>query len=162
MGENGPQERSWRYIRLLRDDIPIIIAGRVAAGEPILANEHVMGRFPRTLEEAFRPRADYFLRCEGDSVNLCSYVDGTLVAVRSQLVAENDEVVIAGLDDDVTLKGFVQKDRWSVEFGPESTNPRHQPIRLDLKHRALETAGTAAGALIGDGFGRPEYESGSA
>ena len=48
-----------RYIRLLDDELPLIVAGTVAAGEPILADERVKGRIPRTAAEWFRPEPDF-------------------------------------------------------------------------------------------------------
>ena len=81
------------------------------------------------------------------------------VAVKSQPTAENGEVVVAQLEDEVALKRYVRLDERRVELRPESTNPGHQPIEVDLKEGAFESAGIAVGALIGDGFNAPEYES---
>ena len=52
----------------------------------------------------------------------------------------------------MTLKCYIRKSRRRVELHPDCTNPEHKPIQIDLKHRALEIAGVAVGALIGDGF----------
>ena len=149
-----------RYIRLLTGDLPIVIAGHVSAGEPILADEHMMGTLPRTVEEAFLPRPDFFLRAKGDSMNLRGYVDGALVAIKSQSDAKNGEVVVARLEDEVTLKRFFRSDARNVELRPDSSNPTHQPIMVDLKHQPFEIAGVAVGALIGDGFNRPGCRGG--
>ena len=54
--------------------------------------------------------------------------------------------------------GTVQDER-RVELRPESTNPAHQPIQVDLENDAFEIAGVAVGAFIGDGFIGPEHES---
>ena len=83
----------------------------------------------------------------------------SVVAVKSQVTARKGDVVFARLDDEVTLKRFIQLDRRRVELRPDSTNHEHQPFKVDLKKDAFEVASVAVGALIGDGFNRPRYES---
>ena len=78
--------------------------------------------------------------------------------VKAQPVAEDGDVVVARLEDEVTLKRYVRKEERRIEFHPESTNPDHQAIRIDLELDPFEVAGVAVGALIGDGFNRPGYE----
>ena len=56
----------------------------------------------------------------------------------------------------MTLKRFARLDRRRVELRPESTNPEHKAIAVDLKRDAFEICGIAVGALIGDGFNEPE------
>ena len=58
----------------------------------------------------------------------------------------------------MTLKRYQRVDERHVELHPKSTNPEHEPIRIDLKTDPFEIAGVAVGALIGDGFTRPEYD----
>ena len=147
-----------RYIRLLNNDLPIVILGHVAAGEPIFADEHMMGTLPRAVEELFLPRPDFFLRAQGDSMNLRGYVDGALVAIKSQPGADNGEVVVARIEDEVTLKRFSQPDARHVELGPDSSNPTHKPIIVDLQRQHFEVVGVAVGALIGDAFNRLGYK----
>ena len=148
-----------RFIRILDDDLPLIVAGSVAAGEPILAEERIRHRIPRAVAECFGRQPDFFLRVEGDSMNLLGFVTGSVVAVKAQSDAENGEVVVARVEDEVTLKRYVRLDERRVELRPESTNPEHQPILIDLEQEAFEIAGIAVGALIGDGFNGPEHEN---
>ena len=148
-----------RYIKILNDDLPLIVAGEVAAGEPILAEERIRHRIPRAVAECFGRQPDFFLRVEGDSMNLLGFVTGSVVAVKAQSDAENGEVVVARVEDEVTLKRYVRLDERHVELRPESTNPEHQPILIDLEQEAFEIAGIAVGALIGDGFNGPEHEN---
>ena len=148
-----------RYIKIPNDDLPLIVAGRVAAGEPILADERVKARIPRSVAECFRRQPDFFLWVEGDSTDRLGFVTGSGVAVKSQPTAENGEVVVTQLEDEVALKRYIRLDERRVELRPESTNPGYQPIEVDLKEGAFESAGIAVGALIGDGFNAPEYES---
>ena len=90
------------------------------------------------------------------------FVTGSVVAIRSQPTAENGDVIVARLEDEVTLKRYFRLDERRVELRPESTNPEHQPIEVDLESEAFEIAGIAVGALIGDGFNGPEHENWSA
>ena len=148
-----------RYIRLLDDDLPLIVGGSVAAGEPILAEERVTARIPRSVAEAFRSQPDFFVRVEGDSLDRLGFVTGSVVGIKAQSDAENGEVIVARLGDQVTLKRYFRKDERHVELRPESTNPEHQPIQVDLEQVAFEVCGVAVGALIGDGFNGPEHEN---
>ena len=148
-----------RYIKLLHDDLPLIVAGEVAAGEPILAEERIRHRIPRAVAEAFRRQPDFFLRIEGDSMDRLGFVTGSVVAVKAQSDAENGQVVVAKIGEELTLKRFMRVDERNVELRPESSNPEHQPIRVDLEQEAFEIAGVAVGALIGDGFNGPEHEN---
>ena len=99
---------SSRGIRLLDEEaeeygLPVV--GRVAAGEPILAEQNIEDYCP--LEgDAFHPRADYLLRVRGDSMQDIGIHDGDLLAVHRTPRAENGQVVVARLDDDVTVKRF--------------------------------------------------------
>ena len=65
---------------------------------------------------------------------------------------------MARLKDEVTLKRHVRKDERHIELHPESTNPDHRPIRIDLKDDPFEIAGVAVGALIGDRRNQPGYD----
>ena len=72
--------------------------------------------------------------------------------------ARKADVVVARLEDEITLKRYVRKDERRIELHPESTNPDHRPVQIDLEHDPFEVASVAVGALIGDGFNRPGYE----
>ena len=146
-----------RYIRLLREDLPVVIAGPIAAGEPILAEGRVSARLPRSARELFRPPPDYFLQVHGDSMDRLGLRTGSVVAVKAQQVAENGDVVVARIEDEVTLKRFVRLDKRRVELRPESTNPEHQCIEIDLARTELHIDGIAVGALIGQGFNSAEH-----
>lgn len=141
-----------RYIRLLREDLPVVVAGPIAAGEPILAEGRVTARLPRAARELFRPPPDYFLEVKGDSMDKLGLRTGTVVAVKVQSVAENGDVVVARLGDEVTLKRFLRLDERRVELRPESTNSEHRTIAVDLERTELHIDGVAVGALIGTGF----------
>ena len=141
-----------RYIRLLREDLPVVVAGPIAAGEPLLAEGRATARLPRSARERFRPPPDCFLEVRGDSMDRLGIRTGTVVAVKAQAVADNGEVVVARLGDAVTLERFVRLSERRVERRPESTNPAHRTLALVLEATALHIDGVAVGALIGRGF----------
>ncbi|MDX1610715.1 MAG: transcriptional repressor LexA, partial [Halofilum sp. (in: g-proteobacteria)] len=95
-----------RGIRLLGDfDGGVPLVGRVAAGSPILAAENVEGRY-RLAADLFHPRADYLLRVHGESMRDAGILDGDLLAVHRAAEADNGRIVVARLDDEVTVKRF--------------------------------------------------------
>lgn len=151
-----------RNIRLLKDDLPLTIAGPIAAGEPILAVERITARIPRAVAEMFASQPDFFLRVEGDSMDRLGLVTGSVVAIKAQPVADDGDVVVARFEDSVTLKRYHRVDEQHVELHPKSTNPEHEVLQINLATDAFEIAGVAVGALIGDGFNRPEYDCAAA
>lgn len=135
-----------RGIRLPADEgLPVV--GRVAAGSPILAQEHIeeMCRIPPDL---FRPAADFLLRVEGDSMVDAGILDGDLLAVRKSPEATNGAIVVARIDDDVTVKRFRRKSRSKVLLVAE--NQDYEPIEVDLKSQELVIEGLSVGVLRRD------------
>jgi repressor LexA len=137
---------SSRGIRLLQDideedGLPVV--GRVAAGEPILAQEHVEDHYP--VDPAlFHPRAHYLLRVRGESMRDIGIMDGDLLAVHRTQRAENGQIVVARLDDEVTVKRF--RKRGSIVYLlPE--NQDFEPIRVDLREQPLVIEGLGVGIL---------------
>ena len=124
--------------------LPVI--GRVAAGSPILAAEHVDDRHPID-PGLFRPRADYLLRVRGSSMQDAGILDGDLLAVHACREAENGQIVVARLGDEVTVKRLRRHVRWShrVQLLPE--NPAFEPITVDLREQELTIEGIAVGVL---------------
>ena len=93
------------------------------------------------------------VRLNGTGESELGLVDGSTVAIRSQTTAENKQVVVARIEDEVTLKRFVRLDERRVELRPESFDPGHETIRVDLeKEAAFANCGIVIGALIQDGF----------
>ena len=134
---------SSRGIRLLDDDFGLPVVGRVAAGEPILAEQHIEDH--QQLEPGlFHPRADYLLRVYGDSMKDAGILDNDLLAVHSTPNADNGQIVVARIDEEVTVKRF-QRRGSIVRLLPE--NPAYDPIRLDLKDQPLVIEGLAVGVL---------------
>ena len=134
---------SSRGIRLVDEDFGLPVVGRVAAGEPILAEQHIEDH--QQLEPGlFHPRADYLLRVHGDSMKDAGILDNDLLAVHSTRQAENGQIVVARIDDEVTVKRFRRRGS-VVRLLPE--NPAYEPIRIDLKDQPLVIEGLAVGVL---------------
>lgn len=133
-----------RGIRLAGESgIPVI--GRVAAGNPILAEENVEShlQIPPGL---FHPVADYFLRVKGESMRDAGIRDGDLLAVHRQPEAANNAIVVARIDEEVTVKRLRRtRDAAIVELLPE--NPDFEPIRVNLRESAFEIEGISVGVL---------------
>jgi repressor LexA len=137
-----------RGIRLLLPEAPagLPVVGRVAAGSPILAAEQVEDHYAVD-SDLFRPRADYLLRVRGMSMRDAGILDGDLLAVRTSRRAENGQIVVARLEDEVTVKRFRRHGRWKhrVRLLPE--NPDFDPIEVDLRYQELVIEGLAVGLL---------------
>lgn len=122
-------------------DLPVI--GRVAAGSPMLAEEHVQGRF-QVDPGLFTPRADYLLRVRGMSMRDAGILEGDLLAVHRTPEARSGQVVVARLADEVTVKRFRRRGH-SVQLLPE--NPDFDPIDVDLRQDSLTIEGVAVGVI---------------
>lgn len=139
---------SSRGIRLIEDDLNeeeygLPIVGQVAAGEPILAEQNIEDYCP--IEgDLFHPRADYFLRVKGDSMRDVGILDQDLLAVARTQRAENGQIVVVRLGDEVTVKRFRQRGA-IVRLLPE--NEEYEPIRVDLREQELVIEGLAVGVL---------------
>ena len=130
-----------RGIRLKSTGLPVV--GRVAAGSPILAEEHIEAHYQ--LDPAlFRPRPDYLLRVRGQSMRDAGILNGDLLAVHRQAEAANGDIVVARLDDEVTVKRFQRRGN-QVRLLPE--NPDFEPIDIDLRRQALAIEGIGVGVI---------------
>jgi repressor LexA len=131
-----------RGIRLKQlPGIPVV--GRVAAGKPILAASHIEGRYQ--LDPAlFRPRADYLLKVRGASMRDAGILDGDLLAVHRTPHFRTGQIVVARLDDEVTVKR-IRQNRQRVELVAE--NPDFKTIVVDLRRQALAIEGIAVGVI---------------
>lgn len=132
---------SSRGIRLRDSGLPVV--GRVAAGHPILAQESIEGRYQLDAG-LFKPRADYLLKVQGMSMKDAGILDGDLLAVHRALDAESGQVVVARLDDEVTVKRLNKRGA-IVELLPE--NPDFSPIVVDLRRQELVIEGIGVGVI---------------
>jgi repressor LexA len=123
------------------------LVGRVAAGAPILAQEHVEARYPLP-PELFRHAPDYLLRVRGQSMRDAGIQDGDLLAVKRKPNASNGQIVVARLDDEVTVKRYFHHTH-GIELRAE--NPNFQPIWVDPS-QAIVIEGLAVGLIRTDTF----------
>jgi len=131
----------------LREQMGLPLVGRVAAGSPILAQEHIEAHYK--LDPAlFDPRPHYLLRVHGMSMKDAGILDGDLVAVHRTPEVRSRQIVVARLEDEVTVKRYRQ-DGTVVWLLPE--NSEFEPIQVDLKHQALVIEGVVVG-VIRDGI----------
>ena len=134
---------SARGIRLV-EQLGLPLIGSVAAGSPILAQEHVQSRIQ--LDPAlFSPRADFLLRVRGLSMINAGILDGDLLAVHRTNEARDGQIVVARLAEDVTVKRL-KRHKWGVvELIAE--NPDYAPIVVDTTREPLEIEGVAVGLI---------------
>ena len=130
-----------RGIRLKHTGLPVV--GRVAAGNPILAQEHIEAHV-RVDAQWFRPRADYLLRVKGLSMRDAGILDGDLLVVHKAPNAENGQIVVARLTDEVTVK-YLQRRGNRVRLLP--ANPDFEPIDVDPREDAFVIEGVGVGVL---------------
>ena len=121
--------------------LPLI--GRVAAGAPILAQEHVEANY-RVDPTLFTAKPDFLLKVRGMSMRDAGILDGDLIAVKKVDSARNGQIVVARLDDEVTVKRYY-KTSSGIELLPE--NPDFLPIRVDPEHNEFALEGLAVGLM---------------
>ena len=144
-----------RGIRLLGASLPSIpmppptlmmalpLVGRVAAGSPILATEHVEATY--SVDPAmFSARPDYLLKVRGESMRDAGIMDGDLLAVKKVDSAKNGQIVVARIGDDVTVKRY-KKTGSLIELFPE--NPDFKVIKVDPEADGFALEGLAVGLM---------------
>lgn len=127
----------------LRDQDMLPLVGRVAAGHPILAQENIEARY-RVDASLFDPKPHYLLRVQGMSMRNAGILDGDLVAVCRTPEVRNGQVVVARLDEEVTVKRYRQEGP-VVWLLPE--NPDFEPIRVDLHENPMVIEGIVVGVV---------------
>jgi repressor LexA len=126
---------------LLPDGLPVV--GRVAAGAPILAEPHIECHY-RVDGALFKPRAHYFLRVRGWSMRDAGIHDGDLLAVHRTQEVRTGQVVVARIQDEVTVKRLKRRG-YHIQLLPE--NPEFAPIELDARKDKLVIEGLAVGVI---------------
>jgi repressor LexA len=130
-----------RGIRLKAVGLPVV--GRVAAGSPILAEQQIEAHY-QIDPQLFHPRPDYLLRVRGMSMRDAGILNGDLLAVHRQAEAANGDIVVARLDDEVTVKRFQRRGN-QVRLLPE--NPEFEAIEIDLRRQPLVIEGIGVGVI---------------
>jgi repressor LexA len=131
----------------LREQIGLPLVGRVAAGSPILAEEHIETHY-RIDPQLFRPKPHYLLRVYGMSMKNAGILDGDLVAVHRTPEVRSRQIIVARLDDEVTVKRYRQTGSM-VELMPE--NDEFETIHVNLAEQAMVIEGVVVG-VIRDGL----------
>jgi repressor LexA len=111
------------------------VLGRIAAGQPLMAEQHIDEWLPYA-PEMFRPHADFLHRVEGHSMHDAGIHDGDLVAIHAQPDADNGQIVAAVIpdrhgEDRVTLKRY-RRHGSRITLLSENADPRYRPIELEL------------------------------
>ncbi len=121
--------------------LPLI--GRVAAGQPILATEHI-DQYYQLDANLFHPTADFLLKVSGMSMKDIGIMDGDLLAVHKTTEARQGEVVVARVEDEVTVKRF-RRDGQFVYLHPENSD--FNVIKVDLTQQFFAIEGLAVGVI---------------
>jgi len=135
-----------RGIRLkdsLREQLGLPLVGRVAAGSPILAEEHIEARY-QIDPDLFKTQPHFLLRVKGMSMRDAGILDGDLVAVHRTPDVRNRQIIVARLENDVTVKRYRQEGH-RVWLLPE--NPDFEPIEIDLRKESLTIEGVVVGVV---------------
>jgi repressor LexA len=137
-----------RGIRLPETQSGIPVVGRVAAGSPILAQEHIED-YCNIPHSFFSPSADYFLRVHGLSMKDAGILDGDLLAVHRTDQARNGQIVVARIGEEVTVKRYKRVgNRAVIELWPE--NPDFEVIEVDLRSQEFAIEGLSVGVIRRD------------
>lgn len=137
-----------RGIRVAEESKGIPIVGRVAAGSPILAQEHIED-YCAMPANFFHPRADYFLRVHGDSMIEAGIFENDLLAVHRTSEASNGQIVVARIGEEVTVKRLQRtRSKHQVLLLPENVN--YQPIEVDLREQEFSIEGLSVGVVRRD------------
>lgn len=131
----------------LREQLGLPLVGRVAAGSPILAEEHIETHY-RIDQALFNPKPHYLLRVEGMSMKNAGILHGDLVAVHRTPEVRSRQIVVARVEDEVTVKRYRQEGSL-VWLMPE--NDDFEPIRVDLNSQTMVIEGVVVG-VIRDGM----------
>lgn len=137
----GSMQMSLPHASIMQLSLPLI--GRVAAGSPILAQEHIEATY-NVDQSLFSAKPDYLLKVRGLSMRDIGILDGDLLAVKKSETAKNGQIVVARLGDEVTVKRY-KKTGSLIELLPE--NPDFKPIRVEANTDDFALEGLAVGLL---------------
>jgi len=126
---------------VVEEGLPLI--GKVAAGEPILATENIEANYDVD-PSLFNPAADFLLRVEGESMKDIGIMDGDLLAVHKTQNINNGQVVVARVEENVTVKRFYRDGK---EVTLKAENTLFDPIKVDLEFQSFDIEGIAVGVI---------------
>ncbi len=137
--------RGIRLADTIREQLGLPLVGRVAAGRPILAEENIVEHL-QIDPSVFQPRPHYLLKVVGMSMKDAGILDGDLVAVHRTSEIRNRQIIVARLENEVTVKRYRQEGS-IVWLLPENVD--FEPMRVDLKQQSLLIEGVVVGVLRG-------------
>ena len=126
---------------LMQLNLPLV--GRVAAGSPILAQQHIEATY-NVDRSLFSAIPDFLLKVRGMSMRDAGILDGDLLAVKKADSARNGQIIVARIGDDVTVKRYKKMGNM-IELLPE--NPDFEPIRVNPEHDDFALEGLAVGLM---------------
>lgn len=134
-----------RGIRLPDEETGLPVVGRVAAGNPTMAEENIED-YCDISPSFFSPQADYLLRVKGYSMQDAGILDGDLLAVHRTSQARNGQIVVARIGDEVTVKRYRrERNKQQIELVPE--NPDFDVITVNLKDDDFAIEGLSVGII---------------
>ena len=135
--------RGIKLMDTIREQLGLPLIGRVAAGRPILAEEHIEARL-NVDPDIFSPRPHYLLKVVGMSMKDAGIMDGDLVAVHRTPEVRNRQIIVARLENEVTVKRYKQ-DGSTVWLMPE--NADFEPIKVNMREESMIIEGVVVGVL---------------
>lgn len=123
--------------------VQLPIVGRVAAGVPVLAVEHIESR-QRLPAALFPQRPDYLLRVRGASMSEAGILDGDLLAVHATAEAPDGSIAVVRVEDEVTVKRLRRRGH---RLTLEPANAAYAPIEVDLRRQSAVIEGVAVGVI---------------
>lgn len=129
-----------------REPLSLPVVGQVAAGSPILAEEHIED-YHAIDPVLFHPRADYLLRVRGLSMRDAGILDGDLLAVHCTPESQNGQILVVRIDDEVTVKRFRRSRELPYQVELLAENPAFASLQIDLREQALVIEGLGVGVL---------------
>ena len=133
-----------RGISIVKEDLGIPVIGLVSAGGPILAQENIEKRIPST-ENILSHGVDFYLRVKGDSMIEAGILENDLIAVNKKAQIKKGSIVIARINDEVTVKTLKSISSDLVVLQPENSN--YSNIEVNPKKEKLSFEGTCVGLL---------------
>lgn len=130
------------------EDLGLPIVGRVAAGNPINAIENIEDHC-KIPDDFFHPAANYLLRVHGESMINVGIMDGDLLAVHNTQTANEGQIIVARVDDDVTVKRYKKGDK-AYEVLLIAENDDFEPIKVDLREQSFAIEGISVGVIRKD------------
>ena len=121
----------------------VAVVGDVAAGAPILATEHVQ-QYVNVDQSLFSDNADFMLKVRGDSMINIGIFEQDLLAIKKTDTALENQIVVARIDDDVTVKRYHRKGAQVLLF---AENDDYEPIEVDLQTQAFAIEGVVVGLI---------------